>query len=96
MKLNLSAITSPLLIDNNTVSGIIAGLPCTVSRRLNGWNPMICVVINDSVVHDNTASHDDRKEFNTLYDATFDARSAMAELKKSENSEAVKALYSIA
>ena len=70
MNLNLEIITKPVLVDRNTIEGMLpeSCLKIVVTRKLRGWSPFIEVAVDDVIVHSDTAMQSEQEAFNQLAD----------------------------
>ena len=95
MNLNLNIITKPVLVDRNTIEGMLPDscLKVVVSRKLRGWSPFIEIVVDGVVVHSDTAMQSEQEAFQQLSErAEVDADQRHL-AKRATVSKAVKNLF---
>ena len=74
MKLNLCAITNPVAVDQNTITGEIALTPVRVERRMIDWEITLDVKVGESWICRNyEPTAEDRRAFDGLHAKAYTA-----------------------
>ena len=95
MNLNLNIITKPVIIDRDTIEGMLpeSCLKVVVRRKLCGWRKFIEIVVDDVVVHSDEAMQSEQEAFYQLSTrAQMDADQRHS-TKRATVSKAVKNLF---
>lgn len=75
MKIDFSAIT-PVSYSKDSVEGVMGGMKITVSRKLDGWTPVLEVIMDGHRVHLAPCNDlEEQRAFNRLREAAYNVAS---------------------